>query len=148
MRKILVLQGANMSYLGRREPELYGTTTAVELDAMIREHAAARGYSVDIYYTHVEGEAIARLYRAVDEGCDGAVMNPAGFHYAGHALRDCLRALPFPVIEVHITNIDKRGMKSVTAQAALGMISGFGLRSYFMGLEALLARLETAPPSA
>ena len=148
MRKILVLQGANMAYLGRREPELYGTTTAAELDAMIREHAAARAYSVDIHYTHVEGEAIARLYRAVDEGCDGAVMNPAGFHYSGHALRDCLRALPFPVIEVHITNIDKRGMKSATAPAALGMISGFGLQSYFMGLEALLARLEAAPPSA
>jgi len=144
MPKILVLQGANMSFLGRRQPELYGTTTAAELDALLREHARSNGYELEIFYTHVEGEAIARLYRAVDEGVEGLVMNPAGFLTAGYALRDCVRALPFPCIEVHMTNIDKRGMRSVIAEAATGMIAGFGIQSYLLGLDAVLSLVAKA----
>jgi 3-dehydroquinate dehydratase-2 len=143
MSKILVLQGANMAYLGRRQPELYGTTTAAELDAMLHEHAGRNGYSLEIFYTHVEGEAIARLYQAVDEGVDGLVMNPAGFLYAGYALRDCLRAVNFPYIEVHMTNIEKRGMHSVLAEAGVGMIAGFGIQSYLLGLNAMLELLRS-----
>jgi 3-dehydroquinate dehydratase-2 len=144
MHRLLVLQGANMAYLGRRQPEIYGTTSAAELDDMIRAHARKHRYGVEIFYTHVEGEAIGRLYRAVDENVDGVVMNPAGFLYAGGALRDCVRALPYPVIEVHISNIERRGMKSITAEACAGVIAGFGLQSYLMGLEAMLARLAGA----
>jgi 3-dehydroquinate dehydratase-2 len=142
--EILLLQGANMSYLGRRQPELYGTTSAAELDAMLREHAKAHGYQIEIFYTHVEGEAIARLYQAVDKRFDGLVMNPAGFLHSGYALRDCLRAVPFPYIEVHMTNIDKRGMHSVIAEAAVGVIAGFGVQSYIFGLEAMLRLLVHA----
>ncbi|OWW18156.1 type II 3-dehydroquinate dehydratase [Noviherbaspirillum denitrificans] len=145
MKKILVVQGANMAYLGRRQPELYGTTTALELDAMLQAHARCNDYSIEIFYTHVEGEAISRLYRAVGEGIDGLVMNPAGFLYAGYALRDCLRAVPFPYIEVHMTNLDKRGMHSVLAETAVGLIAGFGIRSYLLGLEAMLAHVD--PPT-
>jgi 3-dehydroquinate dehydratase II len=140
--KILVLQGANLAYLGRREPELYGKTTAAELDEMLREHARTHGYDLEIFYTHVEGEAIGRLYQAVDEGFDGVVMNPGGFTYAGYALRDCLRALPFPYIEVHMTNSDKRGIRSVVAEVAVGVISGFGTTSYLLGLDAMLDELN------
>jgi 3-dehydroquinate dehydratase-2 len=138
MTKILLIQGANMAYLGRRQPELYGTTTAAELDAIVQAHAARNGYTLEIFYTHVEGEAIARLYQAVDDGVDGIVMNPAGFLYAGYALRDCLRAVSFPYIEVHMTNIEKRGMHSVLAEAGVGMIAGFGIQSYLLGLDAML----------
>ena len=66
--KLRRVQGANLSYLGRREPQLYGTTSAAELDAILRAHARAHGYDIEIFYTGVEGEAIGRLYRAVDEG--------------------------------------------------------------------------------
>lgn len=138
MTKLLVLQGANMAYLGRRQPELYGTTTAAELDHMLHEHARNNAYDLEIFYTHIEGEAIERLYQAVDQGIEGVVMNPAGFLYAGYALRDCLRAVSFPYIEVHITNIEKRGMHSVLAEASVGVIAGFGLKSYILGLEAML----------
>ena len=109
---------------------------------MMQRHAKERGVKLEIYYTHIEGEAIGRLYRAADEKIDGLLMNPAGFTYAGYALRDCLRSMQFPYVEVHITNIDKRGFKSVTAETARGVIAGFGLRSYFMGLDALLALIE------
>ena len=142
MPRILLIQGANMSYLGRRQPEIYGTTTAAELDAMLQAHARDKGYQLEIFYTHVEGEAIARLYRAVDEGFDGLVMNPAGFTHAGYALRDCVQALPFPYVEVHMTNIAKRGLHSAVAAAAVGAIAGFGTQSYLLGLDAMLRLLS------
>ncbi len=142
MPKILLIQGPNMSYLGRRQPEIYGRTSAAELDAMLRDHAQANSYDLTILYTHSESEAIERLYRAADEEIDGLVMNPAGFIFAGYALRDCLRAVPFPYIEVHITNIEKRGFRSVLAEAAVGMVAGFGVQSYILGLEAMLEHLK------
>jgi 3-dehydroquinate dehydratase II len=83
MPKILLVQGANLTFLGRREPAIYGTTTPAELDAMLQRHASERGYGLEIFYSNVEGEAINRIYRAVDEGVDGLVMNPAGFTIAG-----------------------------------------------------------------
>jgi 3-dehydroquinate dehydratase II len=140
--KLLLVQGPNMSYLGRRQPELYGKTSAAQLDAMLRAHAQRNKYSLTIFYTHSEGEAIERLYRAVDEGVDGLVMNPAAFLFAGYALRDCLRAVPFPYIEVHMTNIEKRGLKSILAETAVGVIAGFGIDSYVFGLEAMLDHLR------
>jgi 3-dehydroquinate dehydratase-2 len=142
MEKILLVQGANMNYLGRREPALYGTTTAAELDALLLAHAKANQYRLDIFYTNIEGEAINRLYRAVDEGVQGLVMNPAGFNHAGYALRDCVRALPFPYVEVHMTNIEARGIEPVIAPVAVGGIYGFGVNSYVLGLEAMLKLLR------
>jgi 3-dehydroquinate dehydratase-2 len=135
--KFLVIQGANMAALGKRQPEIYGTTTAAELDALMQAHASRRGYGLDIFYTHVEGEAIGRVYQAAEEGIDGLLINPAGFLHAGYALRDCLRSFKPPIVEVHMSNIDKRGLHSVTAEAAHGIIAGFGIRSYLLGLDAL-----------
>ena len=147
MPNILLIQGPNLSYLGRRQPEIYGKTSAAELDAMLLEHARANGYKLEIFYTHSEAAAIERLYRAVDEKIDGLVMNPAAFIFAGYALRDCLRAVPFPYVEVHITNIEKRGFHSLLAEAAVGMVCGFGVRSYVLGLEAMLGHLRSQRPS-
>ena len=145
MPKILLIQGPNMSYLGKRQPEIYGTTTAAELDAMLMTHAKDHKYSLEIFYTHSEAAAIERLYRAVDEKLDGLVMNPAAFLFAGYALRDCLRAVPFPYVEVHMSNIEKRGLHSILAETGVGMVAGFGVRSYVLGLEALLGHLGAAP---
>ena len=144
MPKILLIQGPNMSYLGKRQPELYGRTTAAELDAMLRAHAKANKYQLDIFYTHSEAAAIERLYRGVDEKLDGVVMNPAAFLFAGYALRDCLRAVPFPYVEVHMTNIERRGIHSILAETAVGMVAGFGVRSYVLGLEAMLEHLRSS----
>ncbi len=130
-----------MRTLGTRQPETYGTVTAQQLDARLRAHAKTHRYSLDIVYTSHDGEAIAHLQRAIKRGCDGLVMNPAGFLYANLALRECLRALPFPYIEVHISNIEHRGFGSVLAATAVGMIAGFGLHSYELGLDAMLRHL-------
>jgi 3-dehydroquinate dehydratase-2 len=142
--KLLLIQGANMEYLGRRQPELYGTTTAKELDAALRRHAKALGVDLEILYTNTEGEAVSAIYRADRDKIDGVLFNPAGFLHAGHALRDCLRSISAPAIEIHITNIEKRGFGSVTAEAAIGMIAGFGVDSYVLALEAMVARLRRA----
>jgi len=146
MPNILLIQGPNMSYLGRRQPEIYGKTTAAQLDAMLKKHAQAHKYRLEIFYTHAEAAAIERLYRAVDDRVDGLVMNPAAFLFAGYALRDCLRAVPFPYIEVHMTNIDRRGIRSILAETAVGMVAGFGVKSYVLGLEAMLDHLQGAKP--
>ena len=142
MSKILLIQGANMVWLGKREPELYGKTSAAELDAMLMEHAKNHGYGLEIFYSNVEGEAIGRIYEAAANGVDGLVMNPAGFVYAGYALRDCLKAVRLPYVEVHMTNINKRGMTSVLAPVAEGMITGLGVSSYLLALDAMLHLLE------
>jgi 3-dehydroquinate dehydratase II len=145
--KILVVQGANMSRLGKRQPEIYGTTTAAELDDIMQKHAGDRGHTLEIFYTHIEGEAIERIYQASDDGIDGLVINPAGFLHTGFALRDCLRSFKPPIVEVHMSNIDKRGLHSVTAEAAHGVVAGFGIRSYLMGLDAV-ARLVSETRTA
>jgi 3-dehydroquinate dehydratase II len=142
MIKILLVQGANLTFLGRREPEIYGTTTAAELDAMLHEHAQERGYQLDIFYTNIEGEAINRIYGAVDDGTDGLVMNPAGFTYAGYALKDCIKGAGLPYVEVHISSIAKRNIHCVLSDAAHGVITGFGMHSYILGLDAMLEILR------
>lgn len=140
--KILLLQGANMVALGKRQPELYGTTTAAELDRFLLEEAKFLGVDLDIRYTNIEGEAITWIYEAENNKVDGLLFNPAGFVYAGYALRDCLKAVSLPRIEVHMTNLERRGMHSVTASEADGMITGLGIHSYLHGLQALVRLIK------
>jgi 3-dehydroquinate dehydratase-2 len=142
MPRLLLLQGPNMSYLGKRQPELYGKTTAAQLDALLLKHASANKYKLDIFYPHSEPAAIERLYQEAERKLDGLVMNPAAFLFAGYALRDCLRAVPFPYVEVHMTNIEKRGIRSILAETAVGVVAGFGVNSYVLGLEAMLKHLR------
>jgi 3-dehydroquinate dehydratase II len=142
MVKILLLQGANLTFLGRREPEIYGSTTPPDLDAMLRRHAHDHAYQLEIFYTNIEGEAINRIYQAVDEGFDGLVMNPAGFTYAGFALKDCIKGAGLPYVEVHISSIAKRNIHCVLSDVAEGMITGFGIYSYILGLDAMLEILQ------
>lgn len=131
-----------MAYLGRREPHIYGTTTAAELDALCMAHAKDHGYTLDIFYTHHEGAAIGRVYAAEQEGVNGIVMNPATFSRNGYGLATCLRSVPIPYVELHISNIDKRKLPSITAAEAAGVVFGFGLDSYFIALDAMLRLLR------
>lgn len=138
MHKILLVQGANLTYLGKREPHIYGTTTAAELDERLLQHARDSGYELDIFYSNIEGEAINRIYEAANDGIDGLVMNPAGFSYAGYALKDCLKAVALPYVEVHISNIETRGIRCVLSDVSIGMVTGFGMHGYILGLDAML----------
>lgn len=140
--RILLIQGANMEWLGNRQPELYGTTTAAELDAIMRAEAERLRVELEIAYTNVEGVAIDRVYKAARDGIDGLLMNPAGFLYSGYALRDCLRGVRLPYVEVHMTNIERRGMHSVLAGEADGLVVGLGIDSYLLGLDALVRTIK------
>ena len=142
MTRILLLQGADLTYLGRREPAIYGSTTPAELDAILQRHAQDHGYRLEIFYTNVEGEAINRIYQAAAEGVDGLVMNPAGFTYAGFALKDCIKGAALPYVEVHISSIAKRNMHCVLSDVAEGVITGFGMHSYILGFDAKLKFLR------
>lgn len=142
MTRILVLQGANMKWLGLRQPEVYGTTTAAELDEMIRAHARERGFDVEIAYRSNEGDSIDVLYEAETSGVDCVVINPGGDCYAGYALRDCIRGIKVPVIELHMTNHYTRGIKSVTAEAARAVFLGLGIQTYMVALDAALFLAE------
>jgi 3-dehydroquinate dehydratase-2 len=142
--KLLLVQGTNMQALGHRQPDLYGRTTARQLDALLRHHARQLGAELDILYTNHEGAAVTAIHEADRGGVDGILVNPAGFLHAARALADCLRSAKAPVIEVHMTNIEKRGRRSVTADAAIGVIAGFGIDSYILALDAIVAQREEA----
>ncbi len=133
-----------MKALGHRQPELYGSTTARELDALVRRHARRLGAELDILYTSHEGEAVVAIAEAARSGIDGILFNPAGFLHGGRALADCLRSIETPAIEIHVTNIEKRGRRSVTADAAVGVIAGFGVDGYLLALDALVAQVPVA----
>jgi len=142
--KLLLIQGANLNYLGYRKSTAYGSTTAAELDELLLKHAEAFNYELDIFYTNIEGEAINKVYESVQKGIDGILANPAGFTYNAYALRDCLKEVRPPYIELHITNIEKRQIHSVLGEAADGIVQGFGMDSYFIALEAMLRTLNNA----
>jgi 3-dehydroquinate dehydratase-2 len=148
MARILVLQGANMNWLGIREPEIYGTTTAAELDQQILEYAQRKGFEVEIYYTNIEGEAINKIYEAYQHGFEAVVMNPGGFTSAGYALQGALKGVRdrMAYVEVHVANHYARYRPgehhNATAPAAAGVIMGLSLYGYILGLDAALHLIE------
>ena len=140
--KLLMIQGANLNSLGKREGNTYDSTTATELDAMLLQHASDWGYELEIFYTNIEGEAVNKVYESVEQGVDGILANPAGFTYNAYSLRDCLKYVAPPYVELHLTNIDERNIPSALSSAALGVVHGFGINSYFVALEAMLRHLR------
>lgn len=144
MPGILLLQGANMNFLGLREPEKYGRTSAEELDQMARDYARAKNFDLEIFYTNTEGAMIDKLYEAHHAKVDAVVMNPAGFCYSAFALRDCIRGINVPVIEVHMTNHYERGIHSVTGAACIAVFTGGGIQVYFRGIDAALEIVREA----
>lgn len=146
--KILLLQGPNMNWLGRRQPELYGRTTAAELDEICRRHADEAGYGLDIFYTNSEGAALDYIYAQLEKGAlDGLVMNPAGWSVGGgSSIRFCLMSIDRPYIEVHIRNQYKMNNVSTLADLADGIIQGLGVDSYLLALDGM-HRLLTRHPS-
>ena len=130
--KVLVLHGPNLDRLGSRELSVYGTKTLAEVNDAITAEAAELGIEVEIHQTAREGEIIERLHSAIDD-VGGVVLNPAAYAHTSRAIADAIRAVPYPVIEVHLSNIHAREpwrRHSVTAEAATGIVAGFGADSY------------------
>src|SRR5207302_8202035 len=124
-----IVNGPNLNLLGTREPDVYGTTTLADIEAMVRSRAAELGCEVTCFQSNSEGAIIDFLQRE-GPAAAGIVLNPAALTHYSIALYDCLRALTAPTIEVHISNLHRRAegfrTRDVTAAAAVGVIQGLG----------------------
>jgi 3-dehydroquinate dehydratase-2 len=133
-----------LNLLGSRELSVYGTATLDEVNAIISNTAHGLGIEVEIHQTQREGEIIELLHSGIDRVA-GALLNPAAYSHTSRAIADAIRAVPFPVVEVHLSNIHAREQwrrESVTAEAARGIVAGFGPGSYIAALRALKSVLE------
>ena len=139
--KILIINGPNLNLLGMREPQHYGTGTMDSvLDALKSRYPRVE---FDYYQSNVEGFLVDRLHKTLEEPCDGVVLNAGGYTHTSVALRDAIAAIKVPVVEVHISNVHSREEfrhRSLISAVCKGVICGFGLDSYRLGVEALLAR--------
>lgn len=143
-RRVLVIHGPNLNLLGSRDPSLYGSATLAEIDDRLRARAQARGAEVDCVQSNLEGEIVTHVQGARGR-YQAIVINPGGYSHTSVAIRDALEACGVPAVEVHLSNLYARESfrhTSLTAARCVGVISGFGPRSYELGLDAALAHVE------
>ncbi|MEP6696011.1 MAG: type II 3-dehydroquinate dehydratase [Pseudonocardiales bacterium] len=139
MTTVHVLNGPNLGRLGTREPDVYGSATHADLVALCEATAKELGQDVVVRQTDEEATLIAWLHEAADAGA-AVVINPAAFSHYSYAVRDALAMVSAPVVEVHLSNIAAREdfrRTSVVSAVARGVISGFGIDSYRLALEAI-----------
>ena len=137
MKRIEIINGPNLNLTGRREPEVYGTTTMEDCVARLRQ--AFPDVEIGYYQSNVEGELISHIQQA-GFSADGLVVNLGGYSHTSVALRDALLAVPAPKVEVHLSNIFAREdyrHHSFISSACRGMICGLGLEGYALAVEAL-----------
>ena len=145
--KMLVLHGPNLNLFGRREPHIYGTTTLAEIDGLLSSLAKELKIDLEIVQSNHEGELIDFLHLNIDVA-KGAVVNPAGLTQHGVSLHDAIKAMPFPVVEVHMSNIAAREAwrsHSIISPAVKGTIQGLGVNSYLLGLRGIVALAGATP---
>jgi 3-dehydroquinate dehydratase-2 len=138
--KILVLHGPNLNLFGRREPHIYGTTTLAEINDKLQSLARELKVELVVFQSNHECELVGMFHRHMDDAA-GALLNPAGLTQHGVSLHDAIKAMPFPVIEVHMSNIAAREEwrhHSIIAPAAKGTVQGLGWRSYTLALRAVV----------
>ncbi|HXI73179.1 MAG TPA: type II 3-dehydroquinate dehydratase [Verrucomicrobiae bacterium] len=136
--KILFLNGPNLNLLGQREPEFYGRTTLADIEAKVRERAAELKVEVEFRQSNLEGELVGWIQQARGK-FEVIVINAAAYTHTSIALRDAISAVGVPAIEIHLSNVHAREEfrhKSLIAPVCRGQITGFGQKSYILGLEA------------
>ncbi len=142
--RILVIHGPNLNMLGKREPEIYGSSTLDDVNARLGKEAKELGAKVEFFQSNSEGEIVGRIQAAMDS-TDGILMNPGAYTHTSVAIRDAILSTGLPVVEAHMSNIYKREdfrQKSYVSGVAIGVISGFGAESYSLGLRGLVDYLK------
>lgn len=136
----MVIHGPNLDLLGSREPEVYGKLSMAEINQELRSKAKKLGVDLKIVQSNHEGKIVDLIGKSPAQGYKGILINPAAYTHTSVAIRDALSAVKLPAVEVHLSNIYKREPfrhVSLTASVCVGQVSGFGLSSYLLGLEAL-----------
>ena len=142
MKPIYVLNGPNLNRLGKREPEIYGTTTLAEVEAMCRK--AAGSHALEFRQSNAEHQLVDWIHEAIDKGAAGIIINPAGFTFTSIAIMDALKMFPGPIFELHITNVHKREAvyhHSLMSPVATAVMMGLGPDGYRAAVEAMVRRL-------
>lgn len=141
MKSILILNGPNLDRLGKREPEIYGSTTLADLETGLQAEFGTRA-QLEFLQSNHEGVLIDRIGAAAEGGTDAIVINGGAFTHTSVALRDALLGAKLPAVEVHISNLYKREdfrHRSLTAPACTAVITGLGLEGYYAAIRFLLA---------
>ena len=145
--RILVLHGVNLNMFGKRDPSQYGTATLADIDAALQNLAADLDVTVACFQTNHEGAMVERIHQALGEGVNAVVINAGAWTHYSYALADALAILPVPKVEVHMSNVHAREEfrhTSVIAAVVTGSISGFGVESYRLALEAIAKAVQGA----
>ncbi len=143
-KPIFVLNGPTLNMLGTREPEIYGTQTLADIEAMVRDRAASCDLTIDFRQSNSEGQLVDWILEARDKAC-GIILNGAAYTHTSVALADAITASELPVVEVHISNIFKREdfrHHSYVSPVSLGVICGLGPIGYLLAVEALKSHLD------
>jgi 3-dehydroquinate dehydratase-2 len=144
--KILVLNGPNLNLLGRREPHIYGSLTLADITQKLEQLGKELGVELAFFQSNHEGALVDFLHKNIDSAA-GALLNPAGLTQFGVSLHDAIKTMPFPVIEVHISNRHQREEwrhHSIISSAVKATVEGLGWRSYTAALRALAEMLKEA----
>lgn len=144
MVAIMVLHGPNLNLLGQREPEVYGKMTLEQIDQRLAAAGRQLALEVRSFQSNSEGGLIDALHTA-REWASGVIFNPGGYTHTSVALRDAVASIELPVVEVHLSNVYAREEfrhTSVISPVCAGKITGFGWRSYLLGLHALAGMLS------
>ena len=141
IKPIYILNGPNLNRLGTREPEIYGTTTLAEIEAMCRKAAADR--PLEFRQSNAEHQIVDWIHEAIDRG-SGIIINPAGLTFTSIPIYDALRMFPGPIFELHISNVHRQEAikhSSLVSKVATAVIMGLGPDGYRTAVEAMVRRL-------
>jgi 3-dehydroquinate dehydratase-2 len=141
--KVLVINGPNLNLLGSREPDQYGTTGLQEINNILAKKAAENDLELQFFQSNHEGALIDAIHDAIAGQVDYVIINPGAFTHYSYAIRDAIKAVNIPAIEVHLSNIHNREefrKHSVIAPVCLGQVSGFGSLSYLLALQVVILK--------
>ena len=139
MKKVLVINGPNLNLLGTRERNIYGTETLASIEKLVRDEAQKLNLDIDFRQSNHEGLIIDWIHESRNS-FEAIVINPGAYTHYSIAIRDAVKAVEIPTVEIHLSNVHCREefrSKSVIAPVCIGQISGFGAYSYILGLHAV-----------
>tara|TARA_B100000519_G_scaffold57960_1_gene48468 strand:+ start:595 stop:1026 length:432 start_codon:yes stop_codon:yes gene_type:complete len=135
--KVLIIHGAGINMRGKFQVEIFGTATMEDYSTQIQKYADELEIEIEIFHSNIEGEVIDKFYQSHIDGFDAAIINPAGYSTGHPALVAAISQVEFPTLEVHISNPAARGNNSEISPVCKGVITGFGLYGYYIGLKAI-----------